>query len=65
MASFAGALAYTKYGFFKRLALRYIAWRVGAPTNPARDYEFTDWEAVTRFAETVVTLLAPEPASTR
>jgi menaquinone-dependent protoporphyrinogen oxidase len=65
MASFAGALAYTRYGFFKRLALRYIARRAGAPTNPARDYEFTDWDAVTSFAEGFVALLAPEPAAAR
>jgi menaquinone-dependent protoporphyrinogen IX oxidase len=30
--------------------MRFIAWREGAPTDPRRDYEFTDWAAVRRFA---------------
>ena len=47
---FAGKLAYTHYGFFKRQVMRYIAWRAGAPTDARRDYEFTDWTAVRRFA---------------
>jgi menaquinone-dependent protoporphyrinogen oxidase len=47
---FAGKLAYSRYGFFKRQIMRYIAWREGAPTDARRDYEFTDWAAVRRFA---------------
>jgi menaquinone-dependent protoporphyrinogen oxidase len=50
VACFAGKLAYTRYGFFKRQVMRYIAWREGAPTDARRDYEFTDWTAVRRFA---------------
>jgi len=47
---FAGKLAYSHYGFFKRQVMRFIAWREGAPTDARRDYEFTDWAAVRRFA---------------
>ena len=47
---FAGKLAYSHYGFFKRQVMRFIAWREGAPTDSRRDYEFTDWAAVRRFA---------------
>ena len=47
---FAGKLAYSQYGFLKRQALRFIAWREGAPTDTRRDYEFTDWTAVRQFA---------------
>ena len=47
---FAGKLAYSRYGFFIRQVMRFIAWREGAPTDPRRDYEFTDWTAVRRFA---------------
>ena len=47
---FAGKLAYSQYGFLKRQALRFIAWREGAPTDTRRDYEFTDWAAVRQFA---------------
>ena len=50
LACFAGKLAYTRYGFVKRQIMRFIAWREGAPTDARRDYEFTDWAAVRRFA---------------
>jgi menaquinone-dependent protoporphyrinogen oxidase len=50
LACFAGKLAYSRYGFFTRQAMRFIAWREGAPTDTRRDYEFTDWNAVRRFA---------------
>lgn len=50
LACFAGKLAYTRYGFFKRQVMRFIAWREGAPTDARRDYEFTDWTAVRQFA---------------
>jgi len=59
VASFAGALAYSKYGFLKRFVMQRIARQAGAPTDPTRDYEYTDWEAVTRFAETFVAALSP------
>jgi menaquinone-dependent protoporphyrinogen oxidase len=47
---FAGKLAYSQYGFLTRQAMRFIAWREGAPTDTQRDYEFTDWAAVRQFA---------------
>ena len=50
LACFAGKLAYTRYGFVKRQIMRFIAWHEGAPTDARRDYEFTDWAAVRRFA---------------
>jgi len=50
LACFAGKLAYSQYGFLKRQAMRYIAWREGAPTDARGDYEFTDWNAVRQFA---------------
>jgi len=50
VACFAGKLAYTQYGFIKRLVMRFIAWREGAPTDARRDYEFTDWKDVRQFA---------------
>jgi len=50
VACFAGKLAYTQYGFIKRLVMQFIAWREGAPTDARRDYEFTDWKAVRQFA---------------
>ena len=50
VACFAGKLAYSQYGLFKRQIMRFIAWREGAPPDTRRDYEFTDWAAVRRFA---------------
>ena len=47
----AGAFRYTEYDFFKRWALKYIAWRHGAPTDTTRDWELTDWAALERFAD--------------
>jgi menaquinone-dependent protoporphyrinogen oxidase len=53
----AGALAYSKYNIFVRFIMRRIARKAGAPTDTSRDYEFTDWPAVDRFA----TVLAAFP----
>lgn len=49
--SVAGALAYTRYGFFTRWLMRMISKRTGRPTDTRRDYDFTDWNAVDAFAE--------------
>lgn len=49
----AGALAYTQYNFLVRFFMRRIARAQGAPTDTSRDYEFTDWAAVDRFADDV------------
>jgi menaquinone-dependent protoporphyrinogen oxidase len=49
----AGAFRYTQYDFFKRWALKYIAWRKGAPTDTSQDCELTDWPALERFAAAV------------
>jgi menaquinone-dependent protoporphyrinogen oxidase len=49
---FAGALVYTKYGFFKRWVMKKIASSKGSPdTDTSRDYFYTDWADVRRFAE--------------
>jgi menaquinone-dependent protoporphyrinogen oxidase len=49
---FAGALLYTRYGFFKRWIMRRIARDKGSPDlDTSRDYVYTDWESVKRFAE--------------
>ena len=50
--SFAGALQYSKYGRFKRWLMRMIVGIAGGDTDPTRDYEYTDWDAVERFADT-------------
>ncbi len=51
VASFAGALKYTQYGFFTRLMMKRIARKEGGSTDTSRDVEYTDWDEVGRFAE--------------
>ncbi len=50
----AGALPYTRYGWFKKLIMRRIAAKAGADTDTSRDYEYTDWPALDRFAKDFV-----------
>ena len=49
-AIFAGALLYRKYNPFLRLVMRFISGMAGGDTDTSRDYEYTDWQAVERFA---------------
>jgi len=46
----AGALLYTEYTFFTKLALLLISKMAGGDTDTSRDYEYTDWNAVSDFA---------------
>jgi menaquinone-dependent protoporphyrinogen oxidase len=50
VASFAGALLYSRYGFYIRFMMRLIMRMTGGVTDASRDYEYTDWAAVERFA---------------
>lgn len=44
----AGALRYTEYDWLKRFVARLIARDAGAPQDATRDWEFTDWAALSR-----------------
>lgn len=60
---FAGALLYTRYGFFKRWIMQKIARDKGNPdTDTSRDYVYTDWDSVKRFAEEFLETLVLEDA---
>jgi menaquinone-dependent protoporphyrinogen oxidase len=48
--SFAGALQYSKYGRFITFMMKLIVGMAGGETDSSRDYEYTDWAAVERFA---------------
>lgn len=50
-ASFAGALRYPRYNPFVRFMMRLIVGAAGGETDTSREYEYTDWDAVERFAE--------------
>ena len=45
----AGALAYTKYNWFIRWTMKRIAAKAGGDTDTSRDYEYTDWTALSTF----------------
>jgi menaquinone-dependent protoporphyrinogen oxidase len=46
----AGALLYREYNFFIRFIMKMIARSTGADTDTSKNYEYTDWAAVDRFA---------------
>jgi len=47
---FGGAIRYSMYGYVKRQMVRWWARRTTGDTDTSRDYEYTDWDAVSRFA---------------
>ena len=54
---FAGALRYSQYNPIVRFVMKRIAGRHGGETDTSRDYEYTDWEGVTRFVKTFLGML--------
>ena len=50
---FAGKIEYPKYKFFDKYAIKLIMWITKGPTNTSETYEFTDWEKVKAFAESL------------
>ena len=57
---FAGALAYTRYGWLKRTVMKRIAAAEGGDTDTSRDHEYTDWDAVNDFARDVYGVAASQ-----
>ena len=55
----AGALPYSKYNFVVRYVMRRIAAKEGGDTDTSRDYEYTDFPAVERFARELAGPLRP------
>jgi menaquinone-dependent protoporphyrinogen oxidase len=49
--SFAGALKWSMYGPIKRRVMFVFISLGGGNTDASNDYEYTDWDAVQRFAE--------------
>lgn len=56
-ASFGGALLYTKYDYFKRLVMKMISAREKRDTDTSKDYVYTNWDDVSRFANDFIVLL--------
>ncbi|MFN7779443.1 MAG: menaquinone-dependent protoporphyrinogen IX dehydrogenase [Betaproteobacteria bacterium] len=56
LAVFAGELDYSRYGPFDKQMMRLVMWVNRGPTDPETKIEFTDWNAVDRFAAQVAAL---------
>jgi menaquinone-dependent protoporphyrinogen oxidase len=59
----AGALPYTRYNWLIRRVMKRIAAKAGGDTDTSRDYEYTDWRDLRKFAEQFG-LLADQHATT-
>jgi menaquinone-dependent protoporphyrinogen oxidase len=55
----AGALPYSKYNFLVRFVMRRISEKEGGDTDTSRDYEYTDWNALDRFASDISGAIEP------
>ena len=60
--SFAGALAYTRYGFLTRWIMIRISRSKAGPTDTTRDHDLTDWKAVDQFGLELARKLQPSTA---
>lgn len=60
----AGALVFSRYGFFLKRVMRFLSRVNGGDTDMSRDYEYTDWNQLTGFAQGLARSLRV-PASER
>ena len=60
-AVFGGVLDYQRYGPFDRYAIRFIMKLTGGPTDLHTNTEFTDWDAVQRFAGRIADIAVGRP----
>lgn len=58
-ATFSGALRFPRYGLVTRLVMKLISRQEGGPTDTSREFEFTDWDHVDRFAAELAEGLMP------
>ena len=64
IASVAGRLAYTRYGFVTRWFMRRIARKEGASDDVTRDHEYTDWAQVAALANELADAIRAREATT-
>ena len=60
--AFAGGLPYRRYGRILRWVMKRIAHGAGHTTDATRDHEFTNWEAVTTFADKIAYIAGGSPS---
>jgi menaquinone-dependent protoporphyrinogen oxidase len=58
-ATFAGALQYREYDIATRALMRLLMRRMHHPTDSSQDYDYTDWDAVDRWAHEFAATLTP------
>jgi menaquinone-dependent protoporphyrinogen oxidase len=63
--TFAGGLAYRKYGFLKRWIMKRIARDAGGDTDTSKNHEYTDWQAVDGFVTEFLVQLEQHQATGR
>lgn len=56
---FAGALLFSRYSWLKTQMMRVISKMTGGETDTTQDYEYTDWQAVERFADDCLGMIKP------
>jgi menaquinone-dependent protoporphyrinogen oxidase len=61
-ATFAGALQYQEYDVATRALMRLLMRRMHHPTDTSQDYDYTDWDAVERWAHELGATLTPSLA---
>lgn len=54
MHFFAGALAYTRYPWWKRYLMKRISAAAKGPVDTTRDFELTNWSQVANFTESFI-----------
>jgi menaquinone-dependent protoporphyrinogen oxidase len=65
LKSVAGALLYTKYGWFTRWMMKRIAAKHAGDTDTTRDYEYTDWADLRTFAHEFLASVQVAPPAGR
>lgn len=58
-ATFAGAVQYREYDVATRVLMRLLMRRMHHPTDASQDYDYTDWDAVERWAQELAATLTP------
>jgi menaquinone-dependent protoporphyrinogen oxidase len=58
-ATFAGAVQYREYDLATRVLMRLLMRKMHHPSDASRDYDYTDWDAVERWAHELTVTLTP------
>jgi menaquinone-dependent protoporphyrinogen oxidase len=54
----AGALRYSGYDYFKQQIVKYIVMKGHGSEDTERDYEFTDWQELSKFVDSFLEMAA-------